>query len=37
MDFSGRSPNEWAPHREKINALERAAERLVALPIVEAA
>ena len=37
VDFSGRSPNERAPHREKINALERAAERLLALPIVEAA
>lgn len=37
VDFSGRSPNERAPHREKINALERAIERLLALPIVEAA
>ena len=36
MDFTGRSPNEQAPHREKIDALERAAERLAALPIVEA-
>ena len=36
VDFTGRSPNEQAPHREKIDALERAAERLAALPIVEA-
>ena len=37
VDFTGRSPDERAPHREKIDALERAVERLVAFPIVEAA
>lgn len=37
LDFIGRSPIERAPHREKIDAMERAVKRLVTLPIVEAA
>lgn len=37
VDFSGRSPNGSASHGEKISAMERAVERLVTLPIVEAA